>query len=80
MPNKENTAQYLLKMEDDSLQNIKQKISEGTEQLIDKKIHPMAGGLMDILSDSEVIAGLSVDNMIKMRPSIMTAVNANCQE
>ena len=67
---KEKTTLYLKSLETDSLQNIRQKMSQETALLIDKKAHPMASGLMEVLSDPVVVDALSVDNMIKVIDSI----------
>ncbi len=68
--NKEKTTLYLKQLDDDSLQRIRQRISKESDLLIDKKAHPMVGGLMDVICDSKVISNLSVDQMMKVIESI----------
>lgn len=68
--NKEKTTLYLKQLDADSLQRIRQRISKEPNSLIDKKAHPMAGGLMDVICDSKVIDSLSVDQLIKVIESI----------
>ena len=68
--NQERTTLYLKNLDPDSLANIKQKISQETDQLIDKKAHPMAGGLMNVICDPKVINSLSVDQLINVIESI----------
>ncbi len=67
---KERTTLYLKDLDPDSLENIRQKISQETDQLIDKKAHPMAGGLMSMLCDPAVISVLSADHIIRMIEAI----------
>ena len=67
---KPRTTIYLKQLNEDGIRRIKQKISVGMELLIDKKVHPMAGGLMSILCEQELISRLSVDQLIKMIESI----------
>lgn len=68
--NKEKTTLYLKQLDDDSLQKIRQRISKESDLLIDKKTHPMAGGLMDVICDFKVIGNLSADQLIKVIESI----------
>ena len=67
---KEKTTLYLKQLDGDSLQRIRQRISAESDQLMDKKAHPMAGGLMDVICDSKVIDNLSVDQLTKVVESI----------
>ena len=67
---KENTTLLLKQLEKDSYQNVRKKISQKTDLIIDKKEHPMAGGLMEVLTDPSVITAVSVDNTIKMIEAI----------
>lgn len=67
---KEKTTLYLKQLDGDSLQRIRQRISAESDQLMDKKAHPMAGGLMDVICDSKVIDNLSVDQLTKVIESI----------
>ena len=67
---KELTSQYLKNLDENSLQIIQKKICQGVELLIDKKVHPMAGGLMEVLCDPAVMKVLSIDQLIKVIDSI----------
>lgn len=67
---KEKTTLYLKQLDEESLQNIRKRFSKESSLLIDKKAHPMAGGLMSVICDSKVISGLSVSQLIKVVDSI----------
>ncbi len=68
--NKEKTTLYLKQLDEESLLRIRQRISKESDLLIDRKAHPMAGGLMNIICDPTVIGSLSVDQLIKVIESI----------
>lgn len=68
--NKEKTSAYLKELDDDSLKTIKQKILDGIGLLIDKKVHPIAGGLLDVLCEPEVLDGLTTDQMIHIAEAL----------
>ena len=61
---------YLKQLDENGLQTIRQKISKESNMLIDKKAHPMAGELMSILCEPDIISALSVDQLMKMIESI----------
>lgn len=63
---KERTTLYLKHLDAGKLQSIRDRISQDSDLLIDKKAHPMAGGLMNVLCDPKVINGLSADQLIKV--------------
>ncbi len=67
---KKKTSVYLKQLDDNSLQQIKNKITQGKDKLIDQKANPVAGGLMKILCDPNVIKVLSVDQLISIVESI----------
>ena len=67
---KERTTLYLKELDEDSLQHIRERISRESDLLIDKKAHPMAGGLMNVICDPSVINTLSVDQLIKVIEAI----------
>ena len=63
---KEKTTLYLQELDEDSLQRIRQKICQETDALIDRKAHPRARGLLDIIFESHIMDNLSVDQTIKL--------------
>ena len=67
---KERTTLYLQKLDEDSLQRIRQRICKELDLLIDIKAHPMAGGLMKVICSPNVIEILSGDQLIKVIESI----------
>lgn len=67
---KERTSLYLKQLDEDSLQHIRQRISQESDLLIDKKAHPMAGSLMNVICDPKVIDNLSADQLIKVTDAI----------
>ena len=67
---KEKTTLYLKELNEDSLNNIKHKFSKGSEKFIDKKTNPIASGLLSIFSESNIISGMSVDQLIKILNTI----------
>ena len=70
MQKTETTASYLKFLEKEDMEKIREKICHETDSLIDKKAHPMAGGLMSVLSEETVIKHLSVEQMIRIIESI----------
>ena len=67
---KENTTLLLKQLDKDGYEQIRQKLSQEYKLLIDKKAHPMAGGLMDVICDPNIIDNVSADQMIKIIESI----------
>lgn len=65
-----NTTLFLKELEPDGLQNIRDRLSKEMNLIIDKKVHPMAGGLMEVLCAPEMISHLSVEQLISMIESI----------
>lgn len=66
----EKTTLYLKQLDNISLQHIRDKISRESDLLIDKKAHPMAGGLMNVICNPKVINGLSVDQLMTVIDSL----------
>ena len=64
------TTLFLKELDDDGLQRIRERLSSEKERLIDRNVHPMASGLMDVLCDSMISSHLSADHMMKMINSI----------
>lgn len=68
--NKERTTLYLNLLDPEGLQHIRQKIRKESDLLMDKKAHPMASGLLNVICESEVIGGLSANQLIRVIESI----------
>ncbi len=67
---KEKTTEYLTKLDEASFKRIRARIGKEYDKLIDKKAHPMAGGLMDVICDPMVLDCFSRDQLIKVVESI----------
>ena len=68
--NKEYTSQYLTTLNETSFLNFRSKLATQSDHVIDKKVHPMAGGLFGVLCEKSVIRNLSVDQVIRIIDSI----------
>ena len=67
---KEKTTEYLTKLDKTAFKRIRDRIGKEYDKLIDKKAHPMAGGLMEVICDPKVLDGFSRDQLIKVVESI----------
>ena len=67
---KEKTTLYLKELDEESLRRIRHRISKESDLLIDKKAHPMAGALMNVICDPAVMDGLSANQLMKVIESI----------
>ena len=70
---KERTTAYLHLLDEKAMTRIRDRIRKETDLLIDKKAHPMAGGLLDVICDPGVINQLSTDQIIKVAEAIFPA-------
>ena len=68
-----NTLMYLQLLKEDSLRRIKQRMSNESDQLMDKKTNQTAGKLLDILFDPELITKLMPDQLIQVLTAIYPA-------
>lgn len=64
------TTQFLCELEEDSFQNIRQKVSKDHVLLLDERLHPMAGGLMRVICNPAITDLLSVEMLINTIDSI----------
>lgn len=67
---KEKTTEYLTKLDETAFNRIRDRIGKESDKLIDKKAHPMAGGLMDVICVPKVLHSLSRDQLQKVVESI----------
>lgn len=67
---KERTTEYLTKLDEAAFKRIRDRIGKETDKLIDKKAHPMAGGLMEVICSPKILDSLSREQLIKVVESI----------
>ncbi len=67
---KETTADYVEQLEEDSFETIKQKMVADSGILLDKKNHPMAGGLLSVICDQDIMKLIDKEKMVKIVESI----------
>ncbi len=67
---RERTTCFLEMLDEDGLKTIRDKLVRYSDLLVDRKAHPMAAGLLDLLCEPEIMDNLSLEQIVKIAEAI----------